>query len=57
MATKNGNQFRVDYPNGYIKNGDAYNGQGQKVGYVAGDGDIRINKDSSNNGTLYKNRK
>lgn len=57
MAYKNSQDFRNDYPNGYSKNGSVYNGNGQRVGYVTGDGDYRINNDKSNNGQLYNNRK
>lgn len=55
MATKYGYQFRQDYPNGYSKNGCVYDGNGNEVGYVDGDGDYRIHKDDTNRGTLYKN--
>lgn len=55
MATKNGKDFYVDYPNGYIKHGDVYDGSGNKVGYVTGDGDFRINDGSSNDRDLYRN--
>lgn len=57
MSTKRGTDFHNDYPNGYSKNGTVYNGNGDKIGYQTGDGDYRINNDSSNNGTLYNNRK
>ncbi len=57
MATKNGSKFVEDYPNGYVKNGTVYNGNGERIGYETGDGDYRINHDKSNDGTLYKNHK
>ncbi len=56
MATKGSQDFHNDYSNGYSKNGNVYDGGGNRIGYVTGDGDYRINNDSSNNGTLYKNR-
>ena len=56
MAYKNSENFRQDYPNGYVKNGDVYDGNNQKVGYQTGDGDIRINDGSSNDGQLYRNK-
>lgn len=52
MATKNGSEFHNDYPNGSSKNGTVYNGQGEPIGYVCGDGDYR-----TKDGTLYKNSK
>lgn len=57
MAYKNSEDFRNDYPNGYSKNGDVYDGNGNKVGYVTGDGDYRINDGSSNDRQLYDNKK
>ena len=55
MAWKNNRDFHNDYPNGYSKNGDVYDGNGNKVGYVTGDGDYRINDGSSNDRQLYHN--
>ena len=52
MAYKDGKDFRNDYPGGYVKNGDAYDGNNNRIGYVTG-GDIRINNDKSNDGQLY----
>ena len=57
MAYKNSEDFRNDYPNGYSKNGDVYDGNGKKVGYVTGDGDYRINDGSANDRQLYHNSK
>lgn len=57
MATKNSQDFRNDYPNGYSKNGNVYDGNGKRVGYVTGDNCYRINNDKPNNGTLYNNKK
>ena len=56
MAWKNNQDFRNDYPNGYQKDGDVYDGNGNRVGYVTGDGDYRINNDKSNDGQLYSNK-
>lgn len=53
MAWKDSKDFRQDYPNGYVKNGDVYDGNGNRIGYVTGDRDIRINNDSTNDGQLY----
>ena len=50
MAYKNSGDFRKDYPNGYSQNGDVYDGNGNKVGYVTGDGDYRITDGSANDG-------
>lgn len=57
MAYKNSGDFRKDYPNGYSQNGDVYDGNGNKVGYVTGDGDYRITDGSANDGQLYDNKK
>lgn len=57
MAWKDSEDFRNDYPNGYSENGDVYDGNGNRVGYVTGDGDYRINNDSHNDGQLYSNKK
>ena len=57
MATKSSQEFREKYPNGYSKNGNVYDGNGNRIGYVTGDKDYRINNDNSNNGTLYSNKK
>ena len=50
MAYKNSENFREDYPNGYSRNGDVYDGNNNKVGYVTGDGDYR-----TKDGQLYHN--
>jgi len=56
MAYKNSQNFRNDYPGGYSKSGSVYDGNGNRVGYKTGDGDYRINRDSSNKGQLYRNK-
>lgn len=55
MAWKDSKDFRRDYPGGYSKGGDVYDGSDNRVGYVTGDGDYRINNDDSNDGQLYSN--
>ena len=55
MAWKDSQDFRQDYPGGYSKDGDVYDGNDHCVGYVTGDGDYRINDSSSNDGQLYHN--
>ena len=50
MAYKDNEDFHNDYPNGYSKNGDVYDGNGNKTGYVTGDGDYR-----TKDGQLYHN--
>ena len=55
MSYKDSKDFRSDYPNGYSKNGNVYDGNGNRVGYVTGDGDYRINNDKNNDGQLYRN--
>lgn len=56
MAYKDNQDFHNDYPNGYSQNGDVYNGNGDKIGYVTGDGDYRINDNSDNDRQLYSNK-
>ena len=56
MACKDSSDFRRDHPNGYSKNGDVYDGNNKRVGYVTGDGDYRINNDKSHDGQLYHNK-
>ncbi len=56
MAWKDSQDFRSDYPGGYSKNGDVYDGNGNRIGYVTGDGDYRINNDKANDGQLYHNK-
>lgn len=56
MAYKDSSDFRRDYPNGYSRNGNVYDGNSNKVGYVTGDGDYRINDGSSNDRQLYRNK-
>ena len=55
MAYKDSRDFRSDYPKGYSRNGDVYDGNGHKIGYVTGDGDYRINDGSANDRQLYHN--
>lgn len=55
MAYKDSQDFRQDYPNGYSRGGDVYDGNGERIGYVTGDGDYRINNDPTNDGQLYHN--
>ena len=57
MAYKTNKDFHKDYPNGYSQNGNVYDGNGNKIGYQTGDGDYRINDNSSNDGQLYHNNK
>jgi len=52
MAYKNSNDFKNEYPNGYSKGKDVYNGNGQKIGYKTGDGDYR-----TKDGQLYDNKR
>ena len=56
MAWKDSQDFRNDYPNGYSKNRDVYVGNVNRIGYVTGDGDYRINNDKNNDGQLYHNK-
>lgn len=53
---KDSSDFREDYPNGYARGGDVYDGNGNHVGYVTGDGDYRITESGSNDGQLYHNK-
>ena len=55
MSWKDSQDFRRDYPGGYSKGGDVYDGNDRKVGYVTGDGDYRINDNSANDRQLYHN--
>ena len=55
MAYKDNKDFHNDYPNGYSQNGSVYNGNGDKIGYVTGDGDYRINDNSDNDRQLHHN--
>ncbi len=57
MAYKDSEDFRREYPNGYAKDGEVFDGNGKKVGYVTGDGDFRINDGSANDRQLYHNKK
>lgn len=57
MAWKDSQDFHNDYPGGYSKGGNVYDGNGNRVGYQTGDGDYRINNDKSNDGQLYHNSK
>ena len=55
MLWKDSDDFRSEYPGGYSQGGDVYDGNGDQVGYVTGDGDYRINDGSSNDRQLYHN--
>jgi hypothetical protein len=57
MAYKNSEDFRNEYPNGYSKDGEVFDGNGTKIGYVTGDGDYRINDGSANDRQLYDNKR
>lgn len=57
MSWKDSKDFRNEYPGGYSRSGDVYDGNDRRVGYVTGDGDYRINNDKSNDGQLYHNSK
>lgn len=58
MAYKDSENFREDYPGVYSKNGEVYDGNGKRIGYVCGDGDYRINKTGDpNDGQYYNNRR
>ena len=56
MAYKDSSDFRNEYPGGYAKGGDVYDGKGNKVGYETGDGAYRITESGANQGQLYHNR-
>ena len=56
MAYKDSSDFRNEYPGGYAKGGDVYDGKNNHVGYVTGDGDYRITESGANNGQLYHNK-
>ena len=56
MAWKDSQNFREDYPGGYSRNGDVYDGNGNRIGYVCGDGDYHINNDPNNDGQFYHMR-
>ena len=55
MPYKDSQNFRNDYPGGYSKGGDVYDGNDNRIGYVTGGGDYRINNDGANDGQLYHN--
>lgn len=55
MPYKDSQDFRRDYPKGYSKDGEVFDGNGNKIGYVTGDGDYRINDGSANDRQLYHN--
>ena len=50
MAYKDNRNFHEDHPNGYSRNGYVYDGNGNKIGDVTGDGDYR-----TKDGQLYHN--
>lgn len=56
MVWKDSQDFCNDCLGGYSKDGDVYGGNDNCVGYVTGDGDYRINNDSTNDGQLYHNK-
>lgn len=56
MVWKDSQDFRNDCPGGYSKDGDVYGGNDNCVGYVTGNGDYRINNDSTNDGQFYQNK-
>ena len=56
MAYKDSSDFRNEYPGGYAKGGDVYDGNNNHVGYVTGDGAYRITESGANQGQLYHNR-
>lgn len=53
---KDSSDFRNEYPNGYSKDGDIYDGNNNHIGYVTGDGDFRITESGANQGQLYHNK-
>lgn len=55
MPWKGSGDFHNDYQGGYSKGGDVYDGNGNHIGYVTGDGDYRITDNSANDGQLYHN--
>ena len=56
MSWKDSQDFRDDYPGGYSFPTRRSSDLDNRVGYVTGDGDYRINNDSSNDGQLYHNK-
>ena len=42
MAYKYGKDLREDYPDAKVKGDTVYDSHGDRIGYVCGDGDIRI---------------
>ncbi len=56
MAWKEAKDFREDYPGGYSRNGDVFDGNGYRIGYVCGDGDYHIVNDPNNDGQYYHMR-
>ena len=53
MAYKDSSDFRAEYPGGYVKNGDVYDGNNNNIGYETGDGDRRITESGYNDGQLF----
>ncbi len=51
MEWKDSVDFRKDYPGGYCENGDVYDGNGNRIGYVCGDGDFHVNDDPADSST------
>lgn len=56
MSWKDSKDFCNNYTSRYYKIGDVYDGNVNRVGYVACDGDYCINNDNSNYGQLYHNK-
>lgn len=57
MAYKDSKDFREDYPGGYSRNGEVFDGNGNRIGYVCRDGDYHINNDPHNDGQFYDMKK
>ena len=53
---KDSSNFREDFPGGYTRDGSVYDGSGNEVGYVTGDGDMRITESGAFDGQLYHNK-
>ncbi len=53
MAWKNGKDLREDFSGVRVKDKDVYDGNDKKIGYVCGDGDIRVTEKGANYGQLY----
>ena len=53
---KDSSNFREDFPGGYSRDGFVYDGNGNEVGYMTGDGDYRITESGPYDGQLYHNK-